>query len=739
MIHFPCIIIYKVNKINIKEENMIIKNSKNLMALALASSLVLGLAGCGNSATASSSTASRDQAISYAITPEAGDTANLKMMNMPTAPHWFPNELLEWDPITDENIEFNKSSIALAKRALKDTLEPVNSTQNKDFKVAALSIMNASTSGNPSQGSNKFGANTFSYWQYIDQLVYWAGSAGEGIIVPPSADVIDSAHTNGVPVLGTIFFPTVQHGGKAQWVDDFLQKDSDGKFPMVDKLIEVCETIGFDGWFLNEETGLTNGDVEEDIALESSNITRKHAELFQEFIVAFKEKATDDLEIMWYDSLTKYGKMDWQNALTDENDYFLINDQQEKVADSMFLNFWWTHDKLADQQLLKASNQKANELGINPYDLYAGIDLQENGVATPIRWDLFEGENKAPYTSLGLYCPSWTYFSAGDIDEFHAKESRLWVNEFGNPSQAIQSADKDFRGISTYAIEKTAVTTLPFNTNFNLGNGYNFFIEGEKISTLDWNNRSLSDIMPTYRWLIDNQGSSTIGASMDYANAYYGGNSIKFAGNLGAKEGSTIKLFSADLTLDKESKFTTTAKSSSEVDLDLILEFHDGTTKELKGSSKVGNEWTTVKYDVSKFSEKAIKTISYKLSNQDAVDSLSFNLGNIHITDPEKIDIVDVTQVTVDHTSFEEDNMYAGVRLSFESSDQDSVSHYEIYMTNHDNTKTFLGATPNTKYFVNTLPRGEKINTTTFEVVAVNKHKATGKSSTAKMEWPDNS
>ena len=159
----------------------------------------------------------RSQAISYAITPEAGDTANLKMMNMPTAPHWFPNELLEWDPITDENIEFNKSSIALAKRALKDTLEPVNSTQNKDFKVAALSIMNASTSGNPSQGSNKFGANTFSYWQYIDQLVYWAGSAGEGIIVPPSADVIDSAHTNGVPVLGTIFFPTVQHGGKAQW------------------------------------------------------------------------------------------------------------------------------------------------------------------------------------------------------------------------------------------------------------------------------------------------------------------------------------------------------------------------------------------------------------------------------------------------------------------------------------------------------------------------------------------
>ena len=144
----------------------------------------------------------------------------------------------------------------------------------------------------------------------------------------------------------------------------------------------------------------------------------------QEFIEQFKEKS--DLEIMWYDSLTKDGEMDWQNALTEKNDYFLIDGDKNKVADSMFLNFWWTTDRLAEQELLKASNKRARELGLNPYDLYAGIDMQANGTSTQIKWDLLVDDNNIPYTSLGLYCPSWTYFSSQSLDEFQLKH-------FANP------------------------------------------------------------------------------------------------------------------------------------------------------------------------------------------------------------------------------------------------------------------------------------------------------------------
>ena len=112
----------------------------------------------------------------------------------------------------------------------------------------------------------------------------------------------------------------------------------------------------------------------------------------QELIAQFKEQADEHLEIMWYDSMTSDGKMDWQNALTDKNKAYLVDAEMNPLADSMFLNFWWTTDKLADKELLKASNEKAREIGVDPYDLFAGIDVQENGYSTPVRWDLFTDE-----------------------------------------------------------------------------------------------------------------------------------------------------------------------------------------------------------------------------------------------------------------------------------------------------------------------------------------------------------
>ena len=118
--------------------------------------------------------------VNYVKTQE--ETSN-SIQNQPISSYWYPEDLLKWSANNDKDAKFNKSTVPLAKRVEKDKLDNINDTQNKDVKVVAISIMNANTSGNPSQGSNKFSANTFSYWQYIDKLVYWGGSAGEGLIV----------------------------------------------------------------------------------------------------------------------------------------------------------------------------------------------------------------------------------------------------------------------------------------------------------------------------------------------------------------------------------------------------------------------------------------------------------------------------------------------------------------------------------------------------------------------------
>ena len=704
--------------------------------IAMSMFLAIGIMSCSERTVTTSS--NNISTINYSVTGEAEEAENIKISNMPITPFWFPEELLKWDPTKDEDIKYNKATIPLAERVSKENLPLINKTQNKDFNIVVLSMMNESTSGNSPQGLNKFDSNTFSYWQYIDKLVYWGGSSGEGIIVPPSADVINSAHKNGVPVLGTIFFPTTEHGGKAEWVEQFLYKDENGNFPMIDKLIEVCEVLGFDGWFINQETGLTikeNNFIDQsETVQEGAKITKTHAELMQEFIREFNKKS--DYEIMWYDSLTKDGEMDWQNALTEKNDYFLIDADKEKVADSMFLNFWWTTNRLAEQELLRESNLRAISLGINPYSLYAGIDIQANGTNTQIRWGLLTDDNNIPYTSLGIYCPSWTFFSSNNVDEFMSKENRLWVNELGDPRANIENAG--FIGMSTYAVENTVINSIPFTTNFNIGNGYNFFVNGEKVSSMDWNNRSLADVMPTYRWIIDNEGDNSLKASIDYSKAYYGGNSIKLAGNLKANTPSEIKLFSSDLKIENDTQFTTILSASSDVSIKLILDFDDGSSEEIEGNTIVSSDWTKVNFDVSKFTGKVIRSISYKILSDKDVSNISVNFGNISINS-KNANVSDIISVNVDNVVFEEEDMYAGVRLSFDASNKNDVKHYEIYKVNEDESLTFLGASINENYFVNALTRDNKSNTTTFEVVAVNNDLFRGNGMRTKIEWPDNS
>lgn len=698
-------------------QNKFSHKSKKTISLLLATSLGLTLISCSSEGLSKTN---------YKITEEGSEVL---MLNNPTSNHWFPSELLSWNAEKDSNLKYNKSVIPLADRVDKSKLNTINKTQDKDMKVVAISIMNESTSGNPSRGSTKFSSNTFSYWQYIDKLVYWGGSSGEGLIVPPTPDVIDSAHKNGVPVLGTVFFPMTAHGGKLEWLDEFLTKDKNGNFPMVDKLIEVAKTYGFDGWFINQETE----------GIDEAPLTEKHASLMQEFIKEFKSKAKDSFEIMWYDSMTKDGEMDWQNGLTEKNEYFLIDGDKKSVADSMFLNFWWTNKELIEKELLKNSDKNASKLGIDPYSLYAGIDTQANGTTTPIRWNLLEKSPGKTFTSLGLYCPSWTYFSSDSVDSFQDKENKYWVNELGNPALATTATGTSWRGISTYAVEKTVVNSLPFNTNFNIGNGYNFFINGEKVSELDWNNRSMADVMPTYRWILDQEGNNSLTPSLDFANAYYGGNSIKLYGNLEANKASTIKLYSSDLKLTKSTKFTTTAKSSIESNLDLVLEFEDGTKEVIEADSSVGTEWTTLSYKVSKFAGKTVKSISYKMSSKENADGIMINLGNINISDSKtKFKKADVTKVNVEDAKFEEDDTLAGIKLTWEANNVDDISHYEIYRINDDKSKSFLGATPSNNFFINALQRDEVSDITNIEVVAVNTASERGKAATTSVEWPDN-
>ena len=727
------------------------------LTLLLAAAMLAGLCGCNSGSpdeTTPDAGAGADADTDTVISVTEENTYSKPLPNLPEVPYWFPNDLLSWDPAQDPDAAYNVSAVPLAQRTPKDQLTPANATQNKDMNVVAISIMNASTSGNAPHGLNTVNANVFSYWQYIDKLVYWGGSSGEGLIVAPSADVIDAAHRNGVPVLGTVFFPQAGHGGKIEWLNDFLQKDAGGNFPIIAKLIEAAEYFGFDGWFINQETEGGESDP-------NGLLTAEHAALMQEFIKAFKAAAGDSLEIMWYDSMTEAGEMDWQNALTDKNKAFLVDGEKNAVADSMFLNFWWTLEKysdevlemmtpeqleyyqkrmnaLYDEPLLKSSRDMAEDLGIDPYALYAGIDVQARGINTPADWSLFAPGNQ-PYTSLGLYCPSWTYFTAEDFfTDYQEKESTLWVNSKGDPFVAVDYKNEmEWRGISTYAIEQTVVNQVPFVTNFSMGHGYNFFIDGVKVSQKDWNNRSMQDVMPTYRWHVEQEGGNTLRATVDYSDAYYGGTSVGLNGKAFKDQSSTVTLYSAQLPMTGDLSFTVKAKAAVETALDLVVTLSDGSTETITGDKKVGSDWTSVSFDVSGLDGKTVTTIGFKLAAAEDVMALKFILGQIAITKPGEAANLSASGLKVDSTSFDDDDcMYTGVRLSWTG----SADHYEIYRVNQDGSYSFLIATPGTNYYINGLERNDDTNKTNFVAVPVSVTGERGEASnTATMDWPDNS
>lgn len=636
-------------------------------------------------------------------------TPNISLAKQPESSYWYPEQLLKWSPEKDHNALFNRSQIPLAKR---EVLYGVNDSAQSEAKLVALSALNPNTSGVPSQGGKDFFANTFSYWQYVDLMVYWAGSAGEGIIVPPSADVIDAAHKNGVPILGNVFFPPTVYGGKVEWINQMLTQREDGSFPAADKLLEAANYFGFDGWFINQET--EGGDAET-------------AKKMQQFLVYLQKHKPKDMHIMWYDSMTNDGRINWQNALTDKNSSFL-QDGKTRVSDSMFLNFWWR-----DQQ---SSSSKAQELGRSPYDLLTGIDVEARGTSTNIPWQGIFPEGKAPLTSLGIYRPDWAFKTAETMEQFYQKENEFWVGNSGNPAATTENGT--WKGMAHYFTAKTAIDELPFVTHFNTGSGKFFAVDGQKVSGESWNNRSMQNILPTWRWL--KEGGQAVDVEFDWDTAFYGGSSLKLSGTIDERNPTHLKLYKTNLPIQKDTEIALTYKSDlKKLNMKLGVSFSDNPDDfvffDVKKQSH--QQWVTDSFKLKKYSGQKIAAISLLLESESEVKDFTTNIGEIKVYNKQAKHnaIHPPKQAKVSQKEFAK-GIYADAALAWEPASDSNVSHYEIYRKLPNNDKEFVGATPNHVYYLSNLRRNGKESSTELEIVAVNKEFKRSDPETAAFEWP---
>ncbi|WP_354643798.1 endo-beta-N-acetylglucosaminidase [Kitasatospora camelliae] len=624
----------------------------------------------------------------------------------PFASYWYPNTLLTWDPATDPDARFNRSRVPLQPRTQDPALRANPAARAGEGRVTSLAAF-APTSGNPSQGSADPNAYAFGYWQYLDTLVFWGGSAGEGLILAPNPTVIDAAHRNGVKVYGTVFFPPAAYGGRLQWVRDFTQK-SDGRYPVADKLVEVARFYGFDGWFVNQETG--GGDAA--LAGEMRELMR-YAD------------ARGPVEFMWYDAMTESGAVDWQDALSSANDAFL-QENGRRTSDSMFLNFGWSASGLDSSRTL------ARSLGRSAYELAAGVDTEGGGYNTSVDWNTLFPPNRPHTASLGLYRPEWTWKSAADRADFQARDSRYWVGANGDPSNT--STSSSWKGLATYVAESSPVTAKPFVTSFDAGQGDFHNSQGRRVATGGWNNLSLQDVPPTYRWLVASAGSR-ITPSIDFTDAYEGGSSLRLTGRLDAV--NTVRLYQSRLPVAADTRLSVVLKTpaAGPSHLRAAVSFTDapGTFTTLDLGSTSGGDWERRTLDLSGYAGRTIAQIG--LQTTGTADALDVRVGQLAVYDgtvdtaaaPTGLTVLGASEVSATRRS---------LRLAWTASASGAVHHYEVYRRNPDGGRTLLGATPNDAYFVAGLDRVGAETETTLEVEAVSTEYGRSAAATTRVTWP---
>ncbi len=631
--------------------------------------------------------------------------------DQPYASYWFPNELLSWDPALDSDAAYNRGNVPLNGR-FRNPATQVNAHARPDeARVTAISIMYPTTSLNPSQGSLDFDVFAFNYWQYIDILVFWGGSAGEGLILAPNPGVIDAAHRNGVPVLGTVFFPPTQFGGQLAWVQDLVQR-SGNTFPVADKLIEVAEHYGFDGWFINQET--VGGDAT--LATDIRDLIRYIHE-------------NSSLHIQWYDSMIESGVIAWQNELNSLNDAFL--EESSRVSDSMFLNFFWNATRLA--------NSRANALALSrsPYEVYAGIDVQANGFNTPVTWSSLFPEASEHVVSLGFYGTNWTFTNAASQAQFYQRANRFWAGANRDPGDTTTA--EAWKGLAHYVPASSPIDSIPFVTHFNSGQGHLYAVDGEVLATGDWNNRGLQDVLPTWRWRIETTGTELF-PELDWTEAYEGGASLKISGDL--DDANLLDLFATRIDVAGDSVLQIAYKTGSAgtpSHLEVGLTFENGAglgpLELLDVGTTTSADWNLKEFDLSSFAGQTLARLSLRVASATPVGGYAVNVGRLGLIQG----AVDLPQPPsalsiVNHQ--EPDPQTATLRLKWDHS-PDEVYAYTVYRRNPDATLTYLGGTANNAYFVAELNRVGIETETTVEVAAVGLEHGRSAHATTSFLWND--
>lgn len=617
--------------------------------------------------------------------------------NQPAQRGYNPDALLAWDPATDPDADLLRARVPLQERADADPSTQRDPSLPADTQMLTLAgdYGNAFFESHPY--TNEFSQHLFSFWQYTDVYASWHGMASQGVpedLYDPSAEwtqrwfefgavnlpnpgYTNAAHRNGVRSLGCIFFSDNDRG--SQDYRELLVRDEDGRFPAATKLAEVARYFGFDGWFINQE---------------QSRVAAEDVDDYQDFLAQLREEG---MYVQWYDSVDAgTGDKLYENEFTPRNSPFVRDAEKGDLADSIFLNYWWDHDKLT------ASAEHARSLGLNPREtVFAGLEAGMYQFDQPydVRDNL--GDDGAPMNALATLGADFVHSDFADktVDAAQAqvfdRERRWWT---GSPTgtDATAPADGEWPGVASQVAERTPVTGTTFATTFNTGHGLGYWHEGELSSGAEWGNIGVQDVPVTWQWWVEAaDGADPLRVDHDYGpdyvaadrfdyehlGAYEGGSSLAVSGDLASD--NVLRLFKSDLRVtDGTTVELTYAKPSaddgSQLSLALVLasDPDEVVRVPVEGSGAETDGWRTVEVDLSAYAGESVATLGLGFSAGDApVEDYQVNVGRIAVTDGTDRTPERPTGFTVDRALTSTDELF----LRWDLDDYADVARYDVY------------------------------------------------------------
>ena len=629
-------------------------------------------------------------------------------------------DIENWDPETDPYAEFLRAEVPLQTRN-----EPFKETQaktylNSDAQVMLMQGDYGNSFFNSTMYTDKFGEHVLNFWQYADYFSPWHGAATAytpeslydpvtsdwrargfefGIVNIPNPAYTNAAHKNGVMSIACIYFDPAFRPG--QTCADLIERDEDGNFSIAEKLIQMAEYYGFDGYFLNQEEG--------------------YYEDFKPFMAELTEAG---LYTQWYDTNSYFNSSKAQ---------WLEDDTNGRINDSVFVNYGWTGG-------VDSSISYAESIGVDPFErLFFGLECNQNkfsGSHSSAREiaNLYD-ETGNPRASVALFTPSdWYQRGVDEIpaydpndtpvmqqDEYQwmvAERERMFFSGvmedptdtglksgYSRTDVGVSNAS-GWVGVADFIAERSVIDGTKFNTNFNTGHGMQYFVDGEVSADKAWTNINIQDILPSWQWWVDSTDDNKLEVDFDYGaaltnndvngnpmtmpytqvGAYEGGSSLVVYGDI--TDSNSLHLYKTDLDVNENSKAYVTFKKTSadSVPMQLGLIFKDNANQTVKlpiaGSETAGN-WTTAEIDLSSYAGKQIAAITLEFEGQ--AEGYQMNVGGLKVSDG--------ADKPAAPTGFKVDYAYDSgeMILSWNMADYDEVKQYNVYGTLSNGQRVYLG------------------------------------------------